>query len=351
MEHFAPHPEAAFEGWYSKFDLPSGAHIALVICAVPNATSLPPYMVSFTYYPASGEQIYQREHWVESIERIITGPGCAFELRIEGKDCTGRMAVQSDSTTAYDLQGWSIEQEEEPQEEWSLAAMTVDRTPWDVHTPTPESWLVNLPLPLHWHVHSLSSQAAFHLGIPPLPSLPKSDRKGRATVHQEKNWANSFPSAHVWIQAREHENETGICLAGGRILGTQAFILGYRSPELNIDILPPFALSMLGISPFMSHTVDHANRTFAISASNWSHKIVVRAKAPKNKGWFGLGAPFQEGHRANFCTESFMAEIEVQVWEKSGWLWGWREVSREKFVDASLEFAGEWFEERGVKRE
>jgi tocopherol cyclase len=352
MEHFAPHNDSAFEGYYSKFALPSGAHVALVICAVPDATTLPPYMVSFTHYPADGSSIYQREHWVDSIERVSTGPGHAFELRVRGKDCVGSMAVTSDSSTTYDLRGWGKNNgvDGEDNSRWSLEAMTANRTPWHPQKTTPEGLLVKLPLPLHWHVHSLSSPAAFHLDISSL-TLPKSDQKGRATVHQEKNWANSFPAAHVWIQARDHESDTGICLAGGEILGMHAFILGYRSPSMNIDMLPPFALSVLGLSPFTSFNVDYANREFSIQVSNWWRKIVVRARAPREKGWFGLGAPFKEGHRTDFCTESFLATVEVEIYSKKGWLWGWVEERKQKFEGASLEFAGEWFEERGLKRE
>lgn len=338
MEHFAPHPTAAFEGYYSKFDLPSGAHIALIICSVPRASSLPPHMVSFTYYPATGAPIYQREHWVPSISRTATGPHHAFTLRIPG---LGSVAVEPDSTTTYDLDTG----------DWTLHAMTAGRTPWRpgaARDNTPEGWLVRFPLPLHWHVHSLASPAAFQLSIPAL-RLPRADRAGRASIHQEKNWASSFPASHVWLQARDHAHDRGICLAGGTVLGMHAFILGYRDRELSVDILPPFALSVLGVAPFMAFDVDYKSRGFSLTASNLRYRVAVRARAPREKGWFGLGAPFPEGHRRNFCTESFLAEVEVEVHERNGW-WGWKEVRRERFECASLEFAGGWFPERGEKK-
>ena len=62
MEQFTPHPKSRFEGFYSKFDLPSGSHLALIICTVPKATKLAPHMVNFTYYPTSRTPIFQREH-------------------------------------------------------------------------------------------------------------------------------------------------------------------------------------------------------------------------------------------------------------------------------------------------
>ena len=171
---------------------------------------------------------------------------------------------------------------------------------------------------------------------------------GRAAVHQEKNWAYSFPSAHMWVQAWEAER--GLCLAGGRILGMDAFMLGYRSPDLNLDFVPPFALSIFNLSPFMNVDIDWENRTFSIIITGLWKKIVLQAKAPKDKGWFGLGAPFHEGHRRNFCTESFLATIDVEIWER-GWLGTWRELRRERFENASLEFAGAYYPERGEKRE
>ncbi|KAF1968335.1 hypothetical protein BU23DRAFT_264079 [Bimuria novae-zelandiae CBS 107.79] len=341
MEQFAPHPNSRFEGFYSKFDLPSGAHIALVICTVPNATQLPPHMVSFTYYPRSGSPIFQREHWVSNISRTTTGPDHAFELKTE----LGSMRVAADSSTKYDLST----------PDWSLQATTLSRTSWypGLGTKeTPEGLLVHLPLPLHWHVHTLSSPTSFTLAIPSL-SLPEQDTSGTAHVHQEKKWASSFPAAHVWVQARNNTGHTGICLAGGKILGMHAFLLGYRSPSLNLDFLPPFALALpFGIAPFMSCTVDYHARMFTLCISNFFYKLEVKALAPREGGWFDLGSPFSEGHRRNFCTESFLAGVDIVVWERRRWWsWTWTEIRRERFEGASVEFAGEYFPGRGKKGE
>ena len=57
-------------------------------------------MVSFTYYPGPGASIFQREHWVSNIERVKTGPGHAFELRVPE---LGTMSVSPDGTTTYSL--------------------------------------------------------------------------------------------------------------------------------------------------------------------------------------------------------------------------------------------------------
>jgi tocopherol cyclase len=342
MEHNAPHPSSKFEGYYTKFDLASGSHIALIICSVPNASTRP-HMVSFTYYPKSGKPIFQREHFVDTIERVTTNQDTKeFELRVPE---LGYMRVEADGTSSYSLKA----------EEWSLEAKSDTYTAWRQDKSTPEGWMIRLPLPLHWHVHSLCSPCHLKLDIPSLgESFPHADREGRATFHQEKNWANSFPEAHMWVQAWDANNNKGICLAGGKILGQTAYMLGYRSPTLDLDFVPPFSVSYLNLfTPFMSVKNDWESRTFSLSVSNYFYKLNLKAHAPKEHGWFGLASPFPDGHRPNFCIESFLATIEVKVSERSGWMpWhAWREVKTETFEGGSLEFAGGYYPERGEKKE
>ncbi|KAF2035044.1 hypothetical protein EK21DRAFT_97221 [Setomelanomma holmii] len=342
MEHYAPHPSAKFEGWYSKFDLSSGAHIALIICSVPKASTRP-YMVSFTYYPKSGSPIFQREHFVDSIEHVVTNPATkAFDLRIPG---LGHMTTNGAGKTSYELAA----------EDWSFEAHSDTYTAWSKSKSTPEGWMIHLPLPLHWHVHSLCSPCTFDLSIPALgDELPVSDRSGNATFHQEKNWANSFPEAHMWVQAWDASENKGVCLAGGKILGQTAYLLGYRSPSLNLDFVPPFSASLLNVfSPFMSVDIDYPDSSFSLSVNNYWYKLDLKAQAPREPGWFGLAAPFADGHRSNYCRESFLATIEVTISEKSGWMpWSaWRQVKTEKFEGASLEFAGGYYPERGEQKE
>jgi hypothetical protein len=342
MEHYAPHPSSQFEGFYSKFDLESGAHIALIICSKAKTR---PHMVSFTYYPKSGKPIFQREEFVENIERIVTDPKTnAFELRVPGM---GYMAAHANGTTSYRLNA----------PEWSFEADSDSVTQWRTDKNTPEGWMINLPLPLHWHVHSINSPCSFTLSIPPLgEDHPVADRKGRGHVHQEKNWANSFPDAHMWVQAFNASEQKGVCLAGGKIMGQTAYMLGYRSNDLVLDFVPPFSVSYLNmpfLSPFMSVDIDWENRSFSISVSDYVTKLELKAQAPKEPGWFGLASPFPDGHRPNFCRESFIATIDVTIYESEGWLpWqGWRKVKEEKFENASLEFAGGYYPERGESKE
>lgn len=331
MQHNAPHPSAAFEGYYSKFDLPSGAHVALVICKVKKG-SFKPNMVTFTYIPHDVSKTFQIETCPASIFMTQTG-SCdnAFELRIPGM---GSVKWDGDSVTTYDITGEGFE----------FKATTKTRTPWSRKTSTPESYLVHLPLPLHWHVHTLASACDFSMSIPTY-DLPAADRRGITTVHQEKNWASSFPEAHMWLQARD--GDRGICCAGGKVLGLDAFLLGYRGKKRSIDFRPPFAVSIAGWSPFLSYTSDWEQKTFSLSVQTFRQKVVVDASAPKGT-FFSLSAPFPEGHRPNMVSESFQATIKVKVFE-SGWFGSWELAEEETFEDASLEFGAGYYPAAGTE--
>ncbi|TKA28725.1 hypothetical protein B0A50_03053 [Salinomyces thailandicus] len=329
MEHHAPHVASVFEGYYSKFDLPSGAHLALIVCQVKTA-SVRPYMVSFNYVPRDAHKYFQRQVWAERIDMVKFGEDNAFGLEIPG---VGFARWHADSTTEYSF--------DHP--DFSFHGRTTTRTPWSSVTETPESWLVNLPLPLHWHVNSLASRCDFDMGIPGY-TLPPEDRSGKAVVHDEKNWAHSFPSAHMWLQA--HDGARGLCCAGGQILGMEAFLLGYRCEGLEIDFRPPFATRIFGASPFMSFKPDWESRSFELSVQSFRQKIIVKAEAPKGS-FFPLSAPFPESHRDNYLGQSFQAKMEVKIF-KSTWLGPWQLVRTDVFEGASLEFGGGYYPPRGT---
>lgn len=290
-------------------------------------------MISFTYVPHDTAKTFQREVWVDKLE-YVTGSDFAFEQRIPG---LGKVTYYADDTAEYSLD----------HKNFSFHATVTTRTPWSKDTDTPEGLLVHLPLPLHWHVHSLSSECKFQLKLPSYDSLPTVDSDGVATVHIEKNWAASFPSAHIWIQARD--GERGICIAGGQILGMQAYLLGYRSSDsrYSMDFRPPLAVKMAGLSPSMSVSCDWETRTFEISIQSWTQKITVQASGAKGD-FFSLSSPFPEGHRENFLGQSFKATVKVQVYE-AGWLGPWQLKHEDKFGGASLEFGGGYYPPAGSK--
>lgn len=333
MQHYKPHPGATFEGYYSKFKLPSGAHLALIICTIPGATKKP-HMISFSYVPEDTTKMYQRELWVDRLDMVPlpTGP-VAFEQRFPG----GIVKCNADNTTEYDISN----------EHFTFRAKTTSHTPWMPNMDTPEGLLVHLPLPLHWHVQSVSSTVDFTLHITDHP-LPTPDTSGTALVHLEKNWASSFPSAHIWLQARD-DNNHGICIAGGQILGLEAYLLGYHAskPQYNTTFRPPLATKALGLSPTMSVTSSWEDRSFELSVQSWQRKIVVRATAPKGT-FFGLSSPFADGHRENYLGQSFEATVKVEVWE-AGLLGSWERVHEDVFERSSLEFGAKYYGPAGTE--
>ena len=345
MEYNAPHPSAAFEGWYSKFLLPSGATLALIICSVHKGTENP-HMVSFNYIPLQNSEHhrYQIDLWTEKI--IYTKKSKtdhAFEITIPD---VGEVVVDGDSTTTYDLHCNSF----------TFRAKTSTREPWNasMSSSSPEGWVASAPIPLHWHVHSLSSLATFTLTIPSIDNaFPSVDRLGSATVHQEKNWADSFPSAHIWLQAKERDGR-GLCGAGGLLLGAEAAYIGYRNPKLDVsvDFRPPFALRVFNRSLFMSLKTDWSSRAIDLCIQNFSHKLVVKASA-KDGTFFSLPAPFEEGIRTNFLAESFQSRLAVEVFEKKNWtrflgLGTWNLLVKDEFDRASMEFGGGYYPSAGV---
>jgi len=328
MEHHAPHKAAVFEGYYSKFDLPSGAHIALIVCQIATAKERP-NKVSFTYVPQDAHKSFQKQVYADRMDMVTFSKDNAFGLEVPG---VGYARWHADSTTEYSF--------DHP--EFSFHGKTTTRTPWSPDTDTPESWLVRLPLPLHWHVQSLASECEFDLKIPGY-DIPAADRSGKAMVHQEKNWAAGFPSAHMWLQARD--GERGFCCAGGQILGIEAFLLGYRSKDLNIDFRPPFAVRAAGIGPFMSYMTNWEDRSFELSIQSFRQKITVKAYAPKGS-FFPLHSPFPESHRENYLGQSFQAKFEIKIYE-SGWFGPWKLIREDSFEGASLEYGGGYYPPRG----
>lgn len=319
------HSNTAFEGYYARFVLPSGASLALVICSVPNA-SHKPYMVSLTYVPLDTPAT-QHELWVSNITAKNTGSE-SFEVVIPG---IGFMKSDHHGRTEYSIQ--------DEDAGIFFQATTTSRAPWmpEKFLSSPEGWIANLPLPMHWYVHSIASNSTFSLVLPDA-ELPAIDTSGSAVAHIEKNWAKSFPKAHIWMQARDDNHGSSLCVAGGKILGLNAFLLGYRSKDLSMDFRPPFALSIAGCSPFLGVDVDWEQRTVTLGVMGLLRKIVIKAQAPKGT-FFTLSSPFPEGHRGNYLAQSFQTRIDLEIYKRQR-LGKWELMKCDHFEGAALEFGG-----------
>lgn len=368
MNQFRPHhPPPTFEGYYSKFDLPSGAHIALIICSVPKS-SHQPHMVSFTYVPQDfpATPLFQREIFLDDIKMISlpsikssrsedVDPSVTPAMKLVVPE-TGEMTVTIDSSTTYSLR--------DPEGAFTFSATIQGstRTPWLRHhsDSTPEGLLVYLPLPLHWHVHSLATDCTFQLNITPqvyshINEADQSQSPLSAKVHQEKNWAHSFPDSHIWIQCRNPKTNTGLNIAGGSIIGTEAYLLTYHAldPKNDVSFAPPYSMTpsaFPSLSPTMTVSHSWSSRTVYLCISSLTRKIEVYASAPKGT-FVGISAPFSDGHRDNFLGESFRTTVNVKVYKASRYGLGhWELTCEEVFENASLEFGGDAYEDENKGR-
>jgi hypothetical protein len=80
---------------------------------------------------------------------------------------------------------------------------------WDLHKSEkgPEGWARFVPIiPTHWYVYSLGSTVEYSF-----QNLEKGvDNQGLAWGHVEKNWGQTFPAGHVWLQAISADNTSQV---------------------------------------------------------------------------------------------------------------------------------------------
>lgn len=333
------HPNAKFEGYYSRFSLPSGAVLIIIICTVHVSKSRP-HNVNITLIPSSSKQkTWQIDLWPENLNH-----------RVSGDNADAWMMTSPDMTVGLSGTGDSMKYSIcSPSQNIDIRATTTSRTAWSNTTDTPEGLLAYLPLPLHWHVQSLASPGTISLELPASAPLADGDRRGHTTVHQEKNWAHSFPSAHVWLSARNHETGHSICLAGGRTMGLDAFILGSRGPETSdLDLKPPFAMKLPFLpSPFLSFDIDWDKRTFTLDVCDFSRRVVIKASAPEDS-FYTFAGPFEEGFKENWMAQTSRATIEVETLRRE-WFSGWVKEASHSFagLGTCLEFGGDYYPLRG----
>lgn len=369
----------SFEGYYSKYRLPSGASIALIISTVPSVApdrSTPisdiagsaeslltgksrirgaPYVVTFAYVSADGRGWYRKEWTPEMMDQK------AYGRDKRGFDITwqeGRFTWDGEDVITWNLDYPEVRFDSRTgpsAEPTSFTGARPLRVPWNPSSSdsTPAGILADFPLPIQWHVHSLDSSCTFTLDLMPgqsadparEPPQPASDKSGLANVHIEKNWALSFPSAYTWIQARNHHDHSGICLAGGSLIpGVQAFLVGYQSRSGRwITFVPPTSTSVFSISLGMRSEISYVHRRAIVDIRGWFTRLKITAISPEGT-FFPLSAPLKTGHAEGFSAQSFAASIKVEVFSRT-WTGGWRLLEREgeAYEGGSLEFGGDYY--------
>lgn len=343
MSHYAPHSGVSFEGYYSKFRLASGSSIALIVSAVPAvAHNVSPdqvkrnkaFMISFTYVKPESNRWFQREYWPELFSIDGRGSGDRFAIKWDG----GEFGWDGDAERVW----WSLETDEVT---FSASTRAGSRRPWISGEPssTPAGWLARLPLPIQWDVHSLDSDCDYTLHVRDTTDFDLADCKGLGKVHTEKNWAYSVPDSYIWVQARDHERNQGVCLAGGSLVpGVQAFLIGYDHPSYAALYRPPESTSIFSLSLGLASDISYRDRRVVVEVRGWFTRIRVTAEAPPDS-FFTFAAPLNTGHAPDYATQSFGATVEVDTWKRS-WPWlAWVNTSRQTFARGSLEFGGGFY--------
>ncbi|CAM6104917.1 unnamed protein product [Calypogeia fissa] len=233
---------------------------------------------------------------------------------------------------------------------YSLQARLSENVLWDADQSEsgPEGWARNLPVPTHWYVYSLGSKAEFKFSGPDGVLA----REGRGWAHQEKNWGLTFPSGHVWFQGFTSDNSA-------QILGSAAYYkigesartpylitFGYRSPEIAIDM----RTNQFG-TIFKKISISPLTGEFSVEGVSASHTVYITARGDPQSLSEPILAPIGKTHWETACRETYLAEIDVEVYKHS--IWGIagndKLVDKKTFKFAGLEFGEDLLKEAAEK--
>lgn len=310
--HLPDGPGPWFEGWYTRVtDSAASRSVAVIVAShLPKGESYTPGMdlpgyvnvlisegdgaqtSSFTAFP---EQTMALVNGEPVSRNPVTGAPTYFEWIASGPEAFGKVTEDS---VALCIPG-VVE----------VRIRTTDRVPWDVGDPLagPERFLTSLPLPLHWYVQSLGSDAQYEYTV-----YGKGGREtvsGTGYAHLEKNWQKEFPIGWVWIQGVAEGNEAQVVgsiakvdLGDGDII--DPWIVGYRSPAISWD----FQFFVPGAVAAAER--DACAGTFSLKLRDPFRTLILEASAPPES--FGdVSIPTEEGFVARKGGESFSATIEA----------------------------------------
>jgi len=341
--HVPPGRGPWFEGWYVRVTDVGGDRSLAIICAThlpagqaydPNA-ELPGYLNVLTSegngaptvsYVAFPQRTYRTVKGAPVSEGSDRSAPADFEWRAEGYGTVTEDSVDVRIPGVVDVK-----------------IGTRNRLPWNPRIPElgPEGYLVYAPLPLHWHVHSLGSDADYeytvHSGATPRTVA------GSGYAHLEKNWQQEFPEAWVWAQGVAPDNEAQFVFSTANVTlsagsSFSPWIVGYRSPRLSWD------LRFWNPDSTVRTTIDAGTGLFVMIAQDRFRKLRLIAYAPP--GTYGSEAiPTVDGFVADRGDVSFSAyalvSAYVRVPRKNGAELTWP-IEHRVFRNAALEFGNDY---------
>ncbi len=310
--HLPESPGPWFEGWYTRVTDVGGSRSVAVIVAshLPKGVTympgmdLPGYVnvligegdgtptLSLTAFP---DQTMTLVNGQPVSRDPIAGMPTYFEWVTTGPQAFGTVTEDSVDISIPDVVDIRIQ--------------TTNRIPWDVEDPfeSPEGFLASAPVPLHWWVQSLGSDAEYEYTI--YGENGPETVSGTGYAHLEKNWQREFPIGWVWTQGIAPGNEAQfvasiakVDLLNGTII--DPWIVAYRSPNVSWN----FQFFIPGMTA--TTRMDPCAGTFYMKLRDPFRTLIYDASAPP--GSFGdVSIPTEDGFITQKGGESFSATVEV----------------------------------------
>jgi hypothetical protein len=310
--HVPDSPGPWFEGWYTRVTDVGGSRSVAVITAshLPKGVNYTPGMdlpgyvnvlisegdgaptLSFTAFPERSKTLVNGEPVSQD---PVPGAPTYFEWVADGPQAFGTV---TEDDVDISIPGVV-----------DLTIRTTNRIPWDVNDPLagPEGFLTSLPLPLHWYIQSLGSDAEYEYTL--YGEDGEETVSGTGYAHLEKNWQKEFPIGWVWTQGIAENNEAQfvasiakVDLGNGTII--DPWIVGYRSPAVswNFQFFVPGSVA--------TTVMDPCAGTFYMELRDPFRTLVFDASAPA--GSFGdVSIPTEDGFITQKGGESFSATVRV----------------------------------------
>jgi hypothetical protein len=220
-EALRPYP--SFEGWFVRISDPSNALSVALITATNYATDESQITLLFSPAPSADHQ--GNKHAKD--DRTFVKSGYTYAVGVRTKDAR---FVEVETEEDWDQEDLGLEPrgfhwiangvgslKAKPHsidldftvEGYHFKAHLTKEVLWDLHKSEkgPEGWARFLPIiPTHWYVYSLGSTVEYSF-----QNLEKGvDNQGLAWGHVEKNWGQTFPAGHVWLQAISADNTSQV---------------------------------------------------------------------------------------------------------------------------------------------
>lgn len=335
-----PHVPAApgpwFEGWYFRISDAGGSRSVAVIVAshLPRGETYVPGMalpgyINVLICEGDGAPTLSFAAYPQQTRSLVGGRAASENPRLAAAS-DFEWVAQGYGSVTQDSVNLTIPGEV------TVSIRTENRLPWNANHPAagPEGLLMLLPVPLHWYVHSLGSDAtyAYRVGT-------EEPVSGTGFAHLEKNWQREFPAGWVWAQGISENNTAQVVVSQANVAlrGLPSFtpwILGYRSGALRWD----FRFNAPGAT--LATDMDPCAGTLRMEARDPLRTLIIEASAPP--GTFGsVSIPTADGFVAESGGESFSATVVVSAYRHLpilGRLGYERLIEQQVFYNAALEF-------------